>query len=249
MLWQLQPVDVHHDHDPDWAASPVVGQVSCGSLAVSVQKDGYLHAADIKTGGPFSNPACSYPGHSLECPRWTFPTVPSLPFEDDSHGDNMDQFGNRLIHPGALDGDHLFIATGGLNLTELSPNAPGRIVTNRLYSLDVCASDFDRIRWILDVNGAVGPPSVANGVIYTGTSSDHFYAIADTDVLPSTTSVCSYPNVPAGSICLQGRFRNVPVPIIVKDLTLVGSIPGIAAIVNGGVFVATTAGHVYGLID
>jgi len=60
VLWQIQPVDVHHDHDPDWSVSPIVGQVSCGSLAISVQKDGYVHAADIKTGGPFSNPACSY---------------------------------------------------------------------------------------------------------------------------------------------------------------------------------------------
>ncbi len=119
VLWQIQPVHVNWDFDPDWASSPIVGQVSCGSLAISVQKDGYLHAANIKTGGPFSNPACSYPGHSLDCPRWTFPTVPSLPFQEDGHGDT------RFIRPGALDGDHLFITTGGLNLTELSPTNLG----------------------------------------------------------------------------------------------------------------------------
>jgi outer membrane protein assembly factor BamB len=85
VLWQVQPVAIQHDFDPDFAASPVVGQVSCGSLAIAMQKDGYVHAVDIKNGGPFSNPACSYAGHSLECPRWSFPPVASLPFQDDDH--------------------------------------------------------------------------------------------------------------------------------------------------------------------
>jgi outer membrane protein assembly factor BamB len=251
VLQQLQPVDVHVDHDPDWAASPIVGQVSCGTLSMSVQKDGYLHALEIMTGGPFPpNPACSYPGHSLDCPRWTFPTVPSLPFEDDGHGDNMDAFGNRLIHPGALDGDHLFIATGGLNLTEL-------FVTNRLYSLNVCASDLNRSRWILDVDGAVGSPSVANGVIYVGTSTGRFYAIADTDVLPPLFEVCDYPNVIGENTCTAGHFKMKPVPRIVSNpdaagnghpILLEGSIPGIPAIANGAVYVATTLGHLYRLV-
>lgn len=241
VLWQLQPVDVHWDFDPDWAASPIVGQVSCGSLAISVQKDGYVHAADVKTGGPFSNPACSYPGHSLECPRWSFPTVPSLPFQDDGHGDT------RFIRPGALDGDHLFITAGGLNLHELAPTDPGRILLNRMHSLNVCSSDTDRIRWIVDLDSTTGAPSVANGVVYVGTSTGSFYAIADTDVLPPSSFVCSYPNVAVGFTCSSAGFRNVPVPAIVKRLTLSGSIPGIPAISNGLVFVATTNGHLYGL--
>lgn len=241
VLWQVQPVHVNWDFDPDWAVSPIVGQVSCGSLAISVQKDGYLHAADIKTGGPFSNPACSYPSHSLECPRWSFPTVASLPFQEDGHGDT------RFIRPGALDGDHLFITTGGLNITELAPFTPGRIVLNRIYSLNVCASDTDRIRWIGDVSGNAGGISIANGVVYVGTESGQFYALADTDVIPPTTFSCSYPNVPAGFTCSSGGFRNVPNPVVVRQLSLTGAIRGIPAIANGMVFTVTTAGHVYGL--
>ncbi len=244
VLWQIQPVDIDWDFDPDWAASPIVGRVSCGSLAISVQKDGYVHAADIKTGGPFSNPACSYPGHSLECPRWTFPPVPDLPFQDAGHNDT------RFIRPGALDGDHLFITAGGLGLTASLPNRPpGPGPLSRLYSLNVCASDADRIRWILNLNGTAGAPSIANGVIYVGTSSGQFYAIADTDVVPPSTFVCSFPEsgLPAGAVCFQGGFKSVPVPAVVRQLPLSGSIPGIPAISNGKVFVATTAGHLYAL--
>lgn len=172
--------------------------------------------------------------------------APSLPFQQDGHGDT------RFLRMGALDGDHLYITAGGLNLTEIAPtdisgNAPGRIVYNRVYSLNCCSSDVDRIRWILDLDGVAGAPSVANGVIYLGTSSGRLYAIADTDVLPSTSSVCSYPNVAGGVTCFNGGFRNVPVPVVIKQLTLNGSIPGIPAVSDGQVFVATTAGHLYGL--
>jgi outer membrane protein assembly factor BamB len=242
VLWQIQPVDVNWDFDPDWASSPIVGQVSCGSLAISVQKDGYVHAANIKTGGPFSDAACSYAGHSLDCPRWSFPMAPSLPFQEDGHGDT------RFLRMGALDGDHLYITAGGLNLTEMSPNASGRIVLNRLYSLNCCTSDADRIRWILDLDAGAGSPSVANGVVYVGTESGRFYAIADTDVLPGTGAMCSYPNVPAGFTCSSGGFRNVPVPAVVKQLSLGGAIRAIPAIANGQVFVTTVSGHVYGLV-
>jgi outer membrane protein assembly factor BamB len=245
VLWQIQPVDVQHDHDPDWAVPPVVGQVSCGSLAMSVQKDGYVHAADIKTGGPFSNPACSYTGHSLECPRWSFPPAPNLPFQDDGHGDT------RFIRPGALDGDHLVVAAGGLNLADT-------LIFNRLYSLNVCASDADRIRWMFDVTGsAAGGVSIANHIIYVGASETYvsasmalhrFYALADTDVLPPTTYVCSYPSIAVGLPCSTAGFRNVPVPRVLRQNDLIGSIPGIPAIANGQVFVATAAGRLYGLI-
>jgi outer membrane protein assembly factor BamB len=246
VLWQIQPVDVDWDFDPDWAASPIVGQVGCGTLAISVQKDGYVHAANIKTGGPFVNPACSYPGHSLDCPRWTFPTVPHLPFQEDGHDDT------RFLRPGALDGDHVFITAGGLNLTELGPtghytNPPGRIDLARIYSLNCCGSDLDRIRWILDLDGTAGAPSIANRVVYVGTGAGTLYAIADIDVMSPDSSRCSYPNVAAGSTCTMGGFRTVVAPHIVRKVSLSGSIPGIPAISNGHVFVATTSGHLYGL--
>ncbi|HEY4846354.1 MAG TPA: PQQ-binding-like beta-propeller repeat protein [Methylocella sp.] len=249
VLWQVQPVAIQHDYDPDFSASPIVGQVSCGSQAIAVQKDGYVHAVDIKTGGPFANPACSYAGHSLECPRWSFPPAPNLPFQDDSHGDS------NFKRQGALDHDHLYIAAGGYDL-EPPPGHALQQIYNRLYSLNVCTSDADRIRGILpNLADNAGGVSVANGVIYLGTwtpfdtspSPHHFYAIADTDVLPSTTSVCSYPSIPAGVTCFNAGFRNVPVPVIVKDLTLVGSIQAIPAVSAGRVYVATAGGHLYAL--
>lgn len=249
VLWQVQPVAIQHDNDPDFAASAIVGQVSCGSVAISVQKDGYVHAVDIKTGGPFSNPACSYAGHSLECPRWSFPPAPSLPFQDDGHGDT------DFKRQGALDGDHLFIAGGGLDI-EPPPGHTAQEVYDRLHSLNVCASDADRIRWILpNLPGNAGGVSVANGVIYLGTwspfdtstSPHHLLAIADTDVLPPASFVCSYPSIPTGFLCSSAGFKNVGVPVIVKDISLTGSIQAIPAISNGRVYVATAGGHLYAL--
>jgi len=129
-------------------------------------------------------------------------------------------------------------------------------VYNRLHSLNVCASDADRIRWILpNLASNAGGVSVANGVIYLGTwdpfdtggGAHHFYAIADTDVIPPTSYVCSYPSLPSGFTCFMAGLRNVPVPSIVRDLTLIGSIQAVPAIVKGQVYVATNAGYLYAL--
>jgi outer membrane protein assembly factor BamB len=242
VLWQVQPVPFSLDDDPDWASPPTVGQVSCGSLAMSVQKDGYAYAVDIKTGGPFSNPACSWGTHSLECPRWTFPFVASLPFTGGTHNDT------RFLRMPALDGDRLYIISGGPALTESVPGHPSSAQINRLYSLDVCASDANRIRWILDVPGfAPGAPSTANGVIYIGSDDGHLYAYADTTILPPASFVCSYPGLPSGLSCSAASFQNIGVPTQLKAVSITGSVPGVPAISNGQVYVATTSGHVVGM--
>lgn len=256
-LWQVQPVPFSLDEDPDWAAPPNVGQVSCGSLAISVQKDGYVYAVDVKTGGPFSNPACSSPGHSLECPRWTFPTVAHLPFTGGVHNDVP-----RFIRMGAVDGDRLYIISGGPALTESVPGHTASAQTNRLYSLNVCSSDADRIRWILDVPGGnnsaggIGSPSTANGVIYIATYSPfseaatahHLYAYADTAVLPPASFVCSYPGLPPDVTCSGAGFQIIGVPAQLKDVSITGGVPGVPAISNGQVYIATAAGHVIGIV-
>ena len=261
VLWQMQPVDIHYDFDPDYASTPMVAKTSCGQLAVGVQKDGYVHAVHVGSGGFHSNPACSYAGHNLECPRWTFPPVPSLPFQTDGHGDT------RFIRAGAMDRDRIYLVAGGYNLTAIAPtdpygNGPGRIILNRLYSLDACGPDDDRIRWIFDLTGdAAGASSVAKGLIYVGADTEgdtsptphEFYVLADTDTLPPSGSVCSYPLGPAGSglpvgpACTGAGFKAVPVPQVVVHFPLKGSMPGHPAIAEGRVFVATTAGYLYGL--
>ncbi len=242
VLWQVQPVPFALDEDPDWAAPPSVGQVSCGSLAMSTQKDGYVYAVDIKTGGPFSNPSCSTAGHSLECPRWSFPHVASLPFTGGSHGDT------RFLRMPAVDGDRLYIYAGGPALDESVPGHPASASINRLYSLDVCAADANRIRWILDVPGfAPGAPSTANGVVYVGSDDGHLYAYADTTVLPAASSVCSYPGLPPDLSCSGAGFQPVGVPVQLKAVAISGGVPGVPAISNGQVYVATTTGHLIGL--
>jgi hypothetical protein len=250
VLWQVQPVPFSLDEDPDWAAPPTVGQVSCGSVAISVQKDGYVYAVDIKTGGPFSNPGCSSPGHSLECPRWSFPVVAHLPFTGGIHNDIP-----RFIRMAALDGDRFYVVAGGPALTESVPGSPASATTNRLYSLDVCASDANRIRWILDVPGTgdgggdVSAPSTANGVVYIASASTgHLYAYADTTILPPASYVCSYPGLPAGLSCSGAGFQNVPVPAPLKDVPIPGGVTGVPAISDGQVFVATTTGHIVGVV-
>jgi hypothetical protein len=261
VLWQLQAVDIHYDNDPDFASSPMIAKTHCGTLSMGVQKDGYVHAVHVRHGGPHSNPACSYAGHNLECPRWTFPPVPSLPFQTDGHGDT------RFIRAGAFDRDHVYITAGGYNLTEIAPvdpvgNGPGRIILNRLYSLDACGPDDDRVRWIFDLTGdAAGAPSVAHGLIYVGADTEgdtsptphNFYVLADPDELPPAGSACSYPlgplgsGLPVGPACTGAGFKTVPIPQIVVQFPLTGAMPGHPAIAEGRVFVATTAGYLYGL--
>ncbi len=178
-----------------------------------------------------------------------------LPFQQDGHGDT------RFIRPGAVDRDHVYITSGGYNLTEIAPgnpsgNVPGRIVLNRLYSLDACASDDDRIRWIFDLNGnAAGAPSVAHGLIYVGADTEfdtsatphEFYVLADTDVLSASGSVCSYPLGPAGSgfppgpACTGAGFKPVPVPQTIVHFPLTGAMPVHPAIAEGRVLLAGCA--------
>jgi len=108
---------------------------------------------------------------------------------------------------------------------------------------------------------AAGTPSVANGLIYVGADTEgdtsgtphEFYVLADTDVLPASGSVCSYPlgpvgsGLPLGPACTAAGFKPVSVPQTVVHFPLTGAMPGHPAIAEGRVFVATTAGYLYGL--
>jgi hypothetical protein len=61
--WAFQPVPYALDADPDWAAGAAVVHASCGTVIVSVMKDGWAYGV---------NPAGS-------C-KWQFPqTAPAPP--------------------------------------------------------------------------------------------------------------------------------------------------------------------------
>lgn len=94
---------------------------------------------------------------------------------------------------------------------------------------------------------APGAPSTANGVIYIPSDDGHLYAYADTTVLPATSHVCSYPGLPPDLSCSSAGFQAADVPVQLKAVLISGSVPGVAAISNGQVYVATTAGHVIGM--
>ena len=87
----------------------------------------------------------------------------------------------------------------------------------------------------------------------TSPTPHEFYVLADTDTLPPSGSVCSYPLGPAGSglpvgpACTGAGFKPVPMPQPVLHFPLTGAMPGHPAIAEGRVFVSTTAGYLYGL--
>ena len=74
--------------------------------------------------------------------------------------------------------------TGGLNVTTNVTSG-----YRRLHALNGCASEADRIRWIIDVPGAsgtyaLGPPTVSRGVVFVGTNSGRLVVIADPSIYP-----------------------------------------------------------------
>jgi outer membrane protein assembly factor BamB len=167
---------------------------------------------------------------------------------EDGHGDTP------FTKPGALDGQWLYITAGGYNLTEMAPtnqsgNLPnGRIRLDRLYSFDVCAQPANRLRWILtSPSGNFAGASTAAGMIFAGTSTGHLIVIGDPAVVPAAGKICSYPNLSPVN-CAAANFNNVALPAILKDLPGLGFIRAIPAIGDGQVFVASTNGHVYGLV-
>lgn len=225
VLWKFQPVPYALDWDPDWSSGPNVMLASCGLLAVSTMKDGWTHAIDAKAGAR----------------KWTFPpaTIPFNSADGTIHGDT------DYRRAAAAWGDVLITSTGGLTVSS-DLNAG----FSRLHALNACASDADRIRWIVDVPGAsgpwtLGPPTVTRGIVYVGTSSGNLVAIADPSVAPAAGWRCSNIDVPTAS-CVASGYTLVPQPAILANIALSGSMLYTeAAIAEGRLFVATGGGNVY----
>jgi outer membrane protein assembly factor BamB len=232
IVWKLQPVPWALDLDPDWAATPLVVETSCGSLTVSTMKDGYTHA--VRT-----NPGTV---------AWSFPFVTGgLPFTYGDHGD----WG--WTRPAAAWKDVIFAITGGFPVTTSGFLRFDGF--NRLYALNACspynAADTGRIRWIADVPGLeyTGQPTVTGGIVYVGNSAGRLFAIADPTVAPAAGTRCSNPLAAYASIpvCLASGFEAVPNPAILANVPLSGSIRTEPVLARGRVYVATTAGHLHAL--
>lgn len=226
LVWKFQPVPYARDWDPDWSAGPNVMSTSCGLVSVSTMKDGWTHAIDANAGTR----------------RWTFPTA-TIPFtaaDGTVHGDS------RFMRAGAAWGDVFITMTGGLTVTtNLSAGY------RRLHALNVCASNPDRIRWILDVPNAsggaysLGVPTVTRGIVYIGTDQGRLVAIADPSIHAAAGWRCSNTDV-ATANCVASGYTLVPQPAVLANIALSGSmVYNEAAIADGRLFAATGSGNVY----
>ncbi len=234
MIWKFQPVPWSLDDDPDWAAVPTVHAASCATMAVAPMKDGYTHAVEIGPAAPAGDPVAL----ALAQRRWTFPPA-AIPFTTGYHGDI------RYTRGAAVWKDVVFAVTGGRDVTT-SVTAGYR----RLYALNACASDFERVRWWLEFPGSgsptMGAPSVTRGIVYVGTSADSLYAIADPDLYPATGWQCDFPGVSTAD-CAPNGFRLTPIPAVLARIGLSGGIRTTPAIARGRVYVTTNAGYVHAL--
>ncbi len=235
MIWKFQPVPWVLDSDPDWAATPAVHEASCASMAVAPMKDDYTHAIATGPSAPSGNPAVL--GLSLR--RWTFPFAAVIPFTSGRHYDD------RYIRPAATWRDVVFAVTGGRDLVA-NPTAG----YNRLYALNACASDFERVRWWVQFDGwgypTMGAPSVTRGIVYIGSAADTLYAIADPDVHAPAGTQCDFPGV-SNVDCAPNGFRLTPIPAVLARVPLSGSIRTTPALARGRVYVTTDAGYLHAL--
>ncbi len=222
VAWKLQPVPFELDDDPDWAAGPSLMRASCGDLVVSTMKDGWSYAVDAAT--PLGV-------------RWQFPPT-GFPFDPGwglAHGDS------RYLVPGAAWDGVYITQTGGEDIVNGTGSGFGR-----LHALNACGGHGSRVRWISDVPSAalgsayqLGPPTVSRGIVYVGTGAGHLVALADPSVWPSTSSICSNPEV-AVADCVANGFNVVPVPHVLRDVDVSDqSILTEPALADGRVFVAS----------
>ncbi len=234
ITWSWRPVPYSMDNDPDWTATPSVVLGSCGTMAVTTEKDGWTWAVSAGNGTP--GPASV---------SWAFPPGPWSsggfnPMDGTYHNDT------RYLRPGAVWNDVYIVQTGGYTVTNDVYEG-----FHHLYALNACASDADRVRWIKDVPNSsggeydLGPPTVTHGIIFVGTDQGHLVVLADPSVAPATGWRCNNPSVPSAT-CVASGFSLVPDPVVLADINLnAGAITTEPAIVGDPVFVSTEGGKVF----
>ncbi len=240
--WQFKAVPFDLDDDADWAAGVAIIQASCGTMATSVQKDGFAYGIDTASGN---------------C-RWHFPPAAPAACKFPSGGPR-DHGDNDFKRPGAAWGDVLVITTGGESLLQDGAGAG----YGRLHALNVCAADeLHRVRWLVDVpnatlggNGgyALGAPTVTGGIFYVTTDQGHVVAVADPSVTPGSGYRCSNVDFTVAQ-CAQAGFAVVPIPVVLANVALPDAgtySPNAAAmrnepvLANGRLYVGTPGGHVF----
>jgi outer membrane protein assembly factor BamB len=248
IIWGWKPVPYDLDGDPDWSATPSIMLSSCGTLALSTEKDGWTWALNTGNGTP-GPPSV----------RWAFPPGPWSTSGFHS-GDGTTHGDTRYLRPGAVWDDVYIVQTGGLTVTQDVHEG-----FQHLYALNACASDAQRVRWIKDVPNSshncaygwppnqvisgcqysLGPPTVSRGIVYVGTDQGHLVAIGDPTVVPPDGMRCTYPLLP-NIICQIFHLPMVPDPHVIKDVNLnAGPINTEPALLrNGRVYVSTDGGQV-----
>jgi outer membrane protein assembly factor BamB len=232
LTWKLQPVPFDLDGDPDWASGPSLMAASCGHVAASTMKDGWTYAVRAAPGS----------GGSANV-LWQFPPT-GLPF---TSGDGTVHGDSRYLIPGAAWSSVFITTNGGEQVIDSTSHG-----FNRLHALNVCAGRGSRVRWVVDVPSTtagssyqLGPPSVTRGIVYVGTAQGHLVALADPSAWPSAGSRCSNPAV-ANTDCLANGFQLVPLPKVLLDLNVGGSmVRNEPALAGNRVFLATGAGRVF----
>lgn len=253
VVWKFQPVPFAQDYDPDWAAGAAVQLSSCGELITSVQKDGWSYGIDAKTGQcKWQYPYVSFGLFGQRCKfSPNYPTSPPL------HGDT------DYKQPGAVWGNVVIMKVGGWGLITPGGSAAGY---SRLHALDSCASEAQRVRWIIDVPNtdptdgySIGPPTVTGGIVYVTTKTGHLIAIADTSLRLPAGSQCTDEFInPTSSgpgwqnVCTSHGFQVVPTPTVLANVALpdgadAANMRSEPVLANGRVYVGTYAGHVYAL--
>jgi len=223
--WKLQPVPYDLDGDPDWAAGPSLLRAACGDLVVSTMKDGWSYA--VEAGTPYS-------------PRWQFPPTKPPPDFLFAASDMLAHGDSRYLVPGAAWDGAYITQTGGKDIINGTSSGFGR-----LHALNACGGAGGRVRWIADVPSAIpgssyqmGPPTVSNGIVFVGTGAGHLVALADPSVWPSTSSICSNPEIMPASC--TGAETLVPQPHVLLDIDISDDpILGEPALAGGRVFVAS----------
>ena len=227
VVWQVQPIAFESDQDTDWAVTPSVMLTSCGTLAVSTQKNGWTHAVNADTGGV----------------RWVFPfSFPRTGADPSVYGQN-----GYVVHAGAAWGDVFIAQTVGF------ANPSDASALHRLHALNVCArAPENRIRWMHDFPGRPGPATVSRGVVFVGTDTGQLVVIADPSIGgPAPGFRCNDPYMLTGlcqflHVFFPQLFWLVPDPVpLLPPIQLQGAIYTEPALARGRVFVATDAGNLY----